>query len=521
MKFKLSLFLSLLLLSTAFTGAAGQNTTATAPTLAEVLTIGAAPTNEAIRALFPSSILFAQTPIAVRYSLFAFVGGYEAAAACDPVALSFLGTKDAIPPRLCTPDNIAIIQSYISLHLVSSEFPAEGRVYAAFLAGLGLQPFSMSTDQTTAEGWARRSAQRLVAHFKSDGWNSLGDATRANFRNPFENSINYRPRNPAHLSPDALRFPLRWQPLSFAVDGRGNYAYQRHVTPHLSRRVAPLGLSRRAFRAARVEGPYATPDRRGSISRGDERVARGLLRDMLAATRGVSEEQRAVIAFWDNKFFSLGGFSFFYLRAYGVSQPLMRARVVLGDMVATHDALLLAWKEKVRHDLARPTTLLRRLRRGERVRAWRGFARGEGAVSAEEWQPAIPVQPHSEFPSASAVLCTGVLEHLQLVLREVRGANASSIVPYEVTVTPGVNPLNPARMPVAIRFDSLGEAARSCGESRLWAGLHFKPAVEAGFALGKGSGRAAYLHFKDLAEGRVPKNCARCVKSGEAASSDE
>lgn len=520
MKCKVSLFLSLLLLSTAFTGAAGQNTTATAPTLAEVLTISAAPTNEAVRALFPPSILFAQTPIAVRYSLFTFVGEYEAAAACDPVALSFLGTKDPIPPRLCTPDNAAIIQSYISLHLVSSEFPVEGRRYAAFLARVGLQPFSMSTDETTAEGWARRSAQRLEAHFKSDGWNSLGDATRADFRNPFEDSINYRPRNPAHLSPDALRFPLRWQPLPFSVDGRGNYAHQRHVTPHLSRRVAPLGLSRRAFRAARVEGPYATPDRRGSLSRGDERVARALLRDMLAATRGLSEEQRAVIAFWDNKFFSLASFAFFYARAYGVSQPLLRARLVLGDMVATHDALLLAWKEKVRHDLVRPTTLVRRLLRGGRVRAWRGAGRGEGGVRAEEWQAAIPVQPHSEFPSASAVLCTAVLEHLQEVLGEVVGGN-TTMVPYEVTVTPGVNPLNPARVVVGIRFDSLGEAARSCGVSRLWAGLHFRPAVEAGFTLGKGTGRAAYLHLKDLAEGRVPKNCARCVGRGGATSSDE
>lgn len=502
--------LLLFVLISAASRTAAQNATTTVPTLAEVITPTGVPPNEALLALFPPNIIFAQTPIAVRYSLFATISSYEVAAACDLVALSFFGTKDAISPRLCTVENEAIIRSYISFRLLSSEFPADAFSYSRFLVKAGLNPFGTSTDPDTVEGWAAITAQRLINYFKNDGWNSIGDLTRDYYRNPFEDTLGYRPRNPAHLPPEKLRFPLRWQPLQFAVDQRGYYGYQQHITPHIGRRASPLGLSKE-FLSKQVDGPYTTPNKRGKLSKADDKKARKLIDNLLKATQGLSDHRVALIGFWDNKFFSLANFVTYYSNAYNLT-GLLRERIFLGDMIATYDSMLLAWKEKLRNDLVRPTTLIRRLLKGKTVRAYISFDESDGSVKVEEWEPVIPVQPHSEFPSASAVLCTGAMEHLQLVMDEQFGVNAS-LVPYEQMLIPGQNPLSPLRGPLKVRFESIEMAVRSCGVSRLWAGLHFRPSVDAGRELAGGTGRAAYEHMKDLYEGKVPRNCARCLNA--------
>lgn len=480
------------------------------PPLSEVLIPSLNPPNDISNLLFPLSIIFLQTPIAVRYSLLNVIGRYEVSAACHPVALSFFGTKDFIPTDFCDKESVVIIFTYITYRLIASEFPAEAFALGQFLVRVGLTPFNPTTDETTLIGWANVRAARAIQFLSKDGWNSQGDLTKDDYLMRYDDTTGYRPVNPPSLDPSNLRRPLRWQPLRFSVDGHGFFAKQEHITPHIGLKVTPLAMSRTELEDKKVAGPYVSPNRRQTLSSRDKARVMNFIERLFNRTAGVTPTQITLVYFWENKFFGLGGFLVYYEALLGIPLEDMN-RFVLGEFVALHDAVLLAWKEKVRHDLVRPKTLIRRLLKGKVVRAFKSFQEGAGIVKADEWEPLIQTQPHSEFPSASALLCTASLEHLQLQLEKFIGN--SSIPAFDSTIQPFTLPFSPVDIPIRLRFRSLEVAAASCGQSRLLAGVHFAPSVPAGHKLGEGLGRIAFNHIEDLWAGRVPENCARCLRS--------
>lgn len=493
--------------------ASAQNGTATAPTLIEQLQINIDPPNEAFFLLFPASILSAQTALAVRYFLLVSAARHEITAACQPVILSFFGTKDPIPKKFCNLENFSIINAYLTHRVLQYQFPAEGAPYGRFLVRLGLDPFNQSRDTQTQIGWANVYAARLLDYFDNDGWNALGDVTRDDFRQQYADSSHYRPQNPAFLPPSKLRRPLRWQPLTAEVDGKGNFASQVHVVPHLASKAQPLVLSRRDLSAKRVSAPYKTPNKKGSIDKADEKTMLNQIQQLLKRSAKLTTKDVALAFWWENKFVSLGIIIPYYQELLQLDF-LASNRLFLGEMLAQHDAILVAWKEKVRHDLVRPPTMIRRLLKGRMVRAYKGFGKGVGMVKAEEWEPVVKVQPHSEFPSASAVICKASADHLELALQEFLGNK--TIPAYENTLQPAGHPLaapnTPIDVPVKIKFNTLQEAAESCGESRLKGGVHFQASVPAGYELAEGVGEMAYQHMRDLYDGKIPKNCERCIK---------
>lgn len=479
--------------------------------LLDTLTPAFQPLNAAANALFPLSSFLTQTPIVVRYILLVLSSGHEVFAACNPVTLSFFGTKDPISKKLCDPLSKIIIISLMSYRVLASEYPLEARVYAQFLVSVGINPFSKSTDTNTKAGWANEKAERLIAYFRTDGWNSKGDASKKDFLQPFQDSSNYRPKNAAGRSVRKLRFPLRWQPLTSAVDLRGEYGIQVHVVPHLGIKAKPLALSREDFAQRKVDSPYTSPNRRDSLSKADLKQSKKLIRKLLNESQHLNREKVAIAWWWENKAVSLGSFLPIYQMSLGYGDDVLN-RFLLSELITQHDAVLVAWKEKRRHDLVRPTTLIRRLLAGKKIRAWRGMEKGVGMVKAEEWEPLVPVQPHSEYPSASAVLCTSTMEHLRICLEQFLGGNGT-IPKFKARTTAGFPEGNPSLDAIDIEFETPEDAARSCGESRLYSGVHFEPSVSAGDKLARGIGQAAFEHVSDLYAGKVPKNCERCISS--------
>ncbi|CDF38596.1 PAP2-like haloperoxidase [Chondrus crispus] len=475
------------------------------PTLLQNLTIDFTPPNELANLLFPTDVILAETPIAIRTVLVFTIQGYEVIAACDSKALGFLGKRNAIPPHLCAPLPAAKISAFLLNRLYRSQFPLEGRNLEAFLIRQGLDPTSDSTDPTTEIGIANAMAMDLVAYLETDGWNSLGDLSRDHFRQQYSDYTGFKPQNHAELDVSRLRRPLRWQPLKQEADRRGRFTSQVHVAPHIGR-AKPLVLSREEFLSRKSESPYASADRKKTIGAKDKRTMRRLLREVLKLNRDLTKEQIAQAHWWDNKFLSLGSFIAFYQGVYGFSLVDFIV-IALGEVMAQHDSVMLAWKEKLRHDLVRPPTMLRRLFEGKKIRAFKSLDEGVGLVRAEEWEPIVPIQPHSEYPSASALICQATMDHLHAALTNFIKVNGT-IAAYETDIFPfGRSPLTEN---VKVKYETLQAAALNCGKSRLYAGVHFSPSVDAGFELGKGIGAVAQKHAQDLWEGRIPDNCERC-----------
>lgn len=480
------------------------------PNLLQILSPNLITGNEYANLLFPASIVFAETPIAVRYALLVTVAFYEVEAACHPKALSFFGAKQDILSSFCKPLPRAKLNAYIVNRVYRSQFPIEGGPLEAFLLRNGLAATSQSRDPSKVVGLANIVADKILDYFENDGWNSLGDVTRDDYLRQYAPSIPYMPQNHPNLPVSKLRRPLRWQPLTLEGDGHGRFISQVHVVPQIGRKVKPLVLSQADFRSRKAPSPYDMPDRRRNLSEADENKVRGLIGELFNKSQSLTFEQIALASWWENKFFSLGSFILFYQAALGYDATTV-VRYGLGEMLAQYDALLLAWKEKLRHDLVRPTTIIRRLLKGRKVLAFRGAGKGVGLVNADEWEPIIKIQPHSEYPSASATICQASLEHLEAALKEQVGQNGM-IPPFEANLTQAFVPTLTLTEPFRIKFDTLLDAARSCGNSRLYAGVHFSPSVPAGYKIAEGVGRKAYEHVSDLWAGRVPENCARCFR---------
>lgn len=480
------------------------------PTLLDVLTPTFAPVNAAARILFTADVFRFQTPLVIRYVTFFALALYEPIAACHPSALSFFGVRDQIGPNFCSPLPQIKIFHYIFHRLVAQEFPDQAPSIAAFLRENGLTPDSLSTDTSTEIGWANHVAERAAKYFRSDGWNSLGDRNRHDFRQPYADFTGYTPANLAQQPVSALVKPLRWQPLVQPVGRTGEFRAQVHVIPHVGE-AKPLALTKDDLDDRVSESPYNNPNGRDSLGKADRELMESLIRKYFRTSRLLTVQQRFEAALWENKLLSLGGFIPFYRTIFDEITDFENAWWFMGEMIAQYDAVIVAWREKRRNDLVRPTTIIRRLWEGRIVSAFVNTDVGVKRVRAEEFEPLLPTQPHSEYPSASATICTASLENLRAAFNDKFGDNFTEPA-FVLPVIPGVFRILPDE---GVRFDlvyeTLEEAAKGCGLSRLYGGVHFGPSVREGLRLGRGIGRKAYLQMASLVSGAVPENCDRCL----------
>merc|ERR1719336_2823683 len=117
---------------------------------------------------------------------------------------------------------------------------------------------------------------------------------------------------------------------------------------------------------------------------------------------------------------------------------------LLGLSAAEEDALVQVWREKVRHDSIRPTTVIQSWGDEEVVTYAGDPSPGPRPIAAKDFEAFIRVMPHSEFPSGSSCLCSAYVEFTEHYLQRI-----------------------------------LQDLKRQCGESRLWGGMHFAEAVPA------------------------------------------
>jgi membrane-associated phospholipid phosphatase len=123
---------------------------------------------------------------------------------------------------------------------------------------------------------------------------------------------------------------------------------------------------------------------------------------------------------------------------------------------ALTDSFILAWAAKERFSVWRPITAIRE--------------GGFGVVADPRWEPLVGTPPHPEFPSGHAADCsTGAHVLRQLFAPE------TPPVRYVATDEDG----QPTR-----DFPTFAAIASECAASRLWAGVHFRTANDAGLVLG-------------------------------------
>ncbi|HJR67480.1 MAG TPA: vanadium-dependent haloperoxidase [Gemmatimonadaceae bacterium] len=196
------------------------------------------------------------------------------------------------------------------------------------------------------------------------------------------------------------------------------------------------------------------------------------VKEVYEAGKNVTEEQRAIAAFWDcnpyvmnvrghamyaTKKITPGGH---WMGIVATAAHKSRASLLQSAEAYTLTALALAdgfissWDEKFRSNVVRPETMI-------------------NAHLDEAWEPLLQTPPFPEYTSGHSVISTAAAT----VLTDVFGDGFAFTDSTEMAFG----------LPVR-SFSSFNEAAAEAAISRLYGGIHYRMAIEAGIGQGRGVG---------------------------------
>lgn len=469
------------------------------------------------RVFRPITVDTLETPIQIRAFLYFNFAMWSAWANYHPTAADIFGrTRFKRPAAEHNLENQNVAMMFALYRIYEADPPSFGdesgfAPFRAFIREQGHDPDDRSMDMSTPVGIGNREGADIARLMAVDGWNSKGDRTArsANYRQPFRDYTGYAPKN----SPWELTYPFRYQPV-LENNGRGFFFRHEFVVPQIGSAIS-FSLTPDEVRNRTVAGPYIKSDAvRGRENRFDRRRLRRQALRVVKRSRQLTEYQRVLAEYFDNKVTSFmtpvqprGTFGIacmFRLTVlpnalnWGVDEDMVYG---LGANIATIDSTILAWKEKRRIDAVRPSGQTMEMVFGNRpLTVWGGVGRGPTSISPAEWQPYLRTMPHAEFPSGSSCLCWTLVEH---ALISTGGRND---FPYKFTIPRGSSKFYPGQIPstdVEVEINKLTDWGQLCADSRLWAGVHFTPAVHAGKELCQGLGQKAQNVVDRLLSGQV------------------
>lgn len=457
-----------------------------------------------------------ETPIQFRATTYLNIAAWNAWCNYHPTAADiFNRTRFKRPASEHTRDNknnAALVAMFRIYEASPNSFGGTSGipVYRDILKDAGLNPDDMSEDLTTPLGIGNRVGRDTARLMAMDGWNPEGDITGTPkaYRQPFADYTGYVPKN----SPWKITHPFKWQPL-LETNGRGFFFRQENVVPFAGSSIA-FGLTRDEVKARVARSPY----RRGNATvktalRSDIAKLRREARKVLATSAKLTEKQRLIAEYFDNKGKAfrtkekpegLPGIA--TAMRFGILGPINDWNLDedmiygLGGAIATMDSMVVAWKEKRRVDAIRPTGQTMDFLFGKRkVTVWGGPGKQRTRISAGDWQPYIRTMPHQEFPSGSSCTCSALIEHAME-----NTPNGREDYPFEVMIKKGSSKFYPGQVPAKdtkLRIEKLSDWSTLCGVSRLYAGVHFEPAIKAGLEVCRGIGKRSQEVAHQLAAG--------------------
>lgn len=445
----------------------------------------------AIPAIFGVSPTASDATLVLRITTLVTNAWFDAAAPYQPEAVGVYSRLGRRPgAESATNRNINIATIYASYRVLNSLLPQHAEAWRGMVSSVGLDPDDDQQNMITPTGIGNLAGNAVVAAREHDGMNQLGDEGGCKYNcQPYADYLGYEPVNTAYELKDASR----WQPNILSL-GNGLYRVQQFVTPQLrvtdpySYRDPNRFSSPRPF----LSDPRGRHGRQGYVNQADE---------VLAASAGLSEEQKAKAEFFDNKIRSLGLSAVFAAQSQGLSLVQFIHLDFLTNLAA-FDTGIAIWNEKHRWDAVRPFSAIRYIYGDRRVTAWGGPGKGTvDDLPASQWRSYLNTADHPEYPSASASFCAA---HAQSARRLLGSDNLGYSVPIpqgSSVIEPGITPSSD----IAISWATWTDFETECGLSRFWGGVHFLSAVTAGHDVGKQIGDIAYEFVKAHIEGEAPQ----------------
>jgi membrane-associated phospholipid phosphatase len=412
-----------------------------------------------------------------RFLAIFFTAIYDAWTAYDPTAIGVVSGAalkgEGGPANEANKREAISHAAYTVLRIL---VPQRRRALFERMVDLGYEP--AATTKPAEIG--RRAAAAVLARFRDDGANAVGD---------FADTTGFRPGQPAT--------PSSWQP----IDVLGYR--QLPITPQWSR-VMPFALTR----ADQFHQP--PPPAPGSAE------WRQQIDILIKTSASLTDTQKAAAEYWGIWGMSPAPQLIEITKFVSDTNDLRIDDDVKLFLVASNaifDASIAAWEAKYTYDYIRPITAIRQL--GDTpIMAWRPrslpamlassspaaekAAYGLVPVPAEvaemraaDWEPYLPTPAFPSYVSGHSAFTAAWARSMELAM-------GRPDLNFDVTVARLYVEHRELARPVRLFFPTFASAAEASGISRIWAGIHWPDDNQHGLELGRFVGENAWRHAQQL-----------------------
>lgn len=416
----------------------------------------------------------ADATLVLRFATLMETAWFDAIAPYHPTAVgiySDLGRRPASESTTNRNQNIALF--YATYRTLTNQIPGAAADWRAMMTSVGLDPDDNQENLDTPVGLGNLAAKAVIEARINDGMNQLGNESGTYNQLPYADYTGYEPVNTAY----ELRNPSRWQP-DIVVGVNGIFRVQQYATPQMALTQPYTYDDPRQFHLA--------PPRDSNHHR--RRAYQRQADEVLAMSAALTDEQKMKAEMFHDKLRSLAVSTGITAENAGLSlEEYVQYHLTVN--LASFDSAITVWYYKTRYDAVRPFSAIEYLYGDEPVTAWGGPGMGTvDDIPATEWRSYLQTSDHPEYPSGSATFCAA---HAQAARRFLGTDEIQFALPAPTgssLVEPGVTPATD----LMLSWTNWTDFAQDCALSRVWGGVHFRAAVEAGAELGPQFGDLAY-----------------------------
>jgi hypothetical protein len=437
-----------------------------------------------------------ETPFFIRMSTFHSVISYNALTAfyagtapvmAEPIPGLFPFTN-TVPSSMNTTVNRNIAVAFTLQRLADYFYPKSVQTgVAGVLTSLGLDPtYTKATNTTDPRDIGNLAAAATIAWSKLDGYNFESNEF-TQWKQPYSDNTNAIPTNTAY-EVDEMN---RWQPL-IETTGDGTYVIQTLIGASSGKFGKTVGLS--ATQLQNLNGSQYVPilpagSKKERLNNSEVSAYKAQADYVLSVAANLTDTQKLYAEFFDGKARSFGLAPLINYFKPARINSLIKYLALDMHHIAIHDAAIVAWNQKIKLNMVRPITAIRYLYGKTNVTSFAGPGKGTKTYSGAEWQGYLRTMPHSEFPSGTACICVAYAEWIENWL-----GTPGKLGNFTWPFTAGcsfVEQGTPAASFTKV-WDDKEQFIQDCANSRVYAGVHFKPSVDATVNFCRGVGTAAW-----------------------------
>jgi hypothetical protein len=431
--------------------------------------------------------------LVLRISALMETAWFDATAPYHATAVGIHTDLGRRPASELTNQNLNVAMLYSTYRVLNSLMPGQQAQWREMLTSVGLNPDDNSVDRRTAVGLGNLAGAAVMKMREHDGMNQLGDEGGQQYnRQPYADTTGYQPVNTA----TEIKDPSRWQP-AILTNGNGLFTTQKFVTPQIAKTRA---YTFRDVTQLKVAPPTA------SNFQANPQAYKAQADDVISVSAHLTDEQKMIAEFFNDKLLFASDYPDLTggRCGRGVSEcdgPALLEFIQQAATVhiASFDSQIAAFYNKVLYDAVRPFTAIHYIYGDRKITAWGGP--GKGTVTdlpASQWRSYLDVADHPEYPSGTNAFCASQAEVGKRWLGTEKIDVTAHFPKGSSYQEPGYGPTHD----VTLHWGTWSELRADCANSRVYGGVHFRPATAAAQEIGAKVGDLAYDFVQSFIHGK-------------------